>query len=242
VIGRLKKIYNQEFFNPSWRGLFLNPFYFARRGLYKHTARLIGSLDGKLLDVGCGTKPYKHLCSANEYIGLDISDEKIRKNRHADVYYDGKRIPFDDATFDSVLTNQVLEHVFNPDEFLSEISRVTKSGGMLLISVPFVWDEHEQPYDFARYSSFGLTYLLDKYGYEVVEFTKSNGAVETIFQLINGYIFKITHSKNFYTNLAFTLFLMAPFNLLGVALAKILPYHDDLYLDSIVLAKKVRDV
>ena len=58
------------------------------------------------------------------------------------------------------MCNQVLEHVFNPDDFVREIARVLKPGGALLLTVPFVWNEHEQPYDYARYSSFGLRAFL----------------------------------------------------------------------------------
>ncbi|SEH95577.1 type 11 methyltransferase [Bathymodiolus azoricus thioautotrophic gill symbiont] len=136
----------------------------------------------------------------------------------------------------------MFEHVFNPNEFLTEINRVTKTGGWLLMSVPFVWDEHEQPYDYARYSSFGLKHILLENGFEVVESRKSNDGLEVIFQLINDYIFKVTMTKNIYINLLTTLFLMAPINIIGLIVSKILPRNDDLYLDNIVLAKKVKDV
>lgn len=110
------------------------------------------------------------------------------------------------------------------------------------MTVPFVWDEHEQPYDYARYSSFGLKYILSENGFEIIEHRKSNNGVEVIFQLINDYIFKVTLTRNKYINLLTTLFLMAPVNILGFVLAKILPKNNDLYLDNIVLAKKVKDV
>ena len=156
----LKQIYTKEQFNPKILGLFINPFYFARKGLYQNVSKLITNLNGKLLDVGCGTKPYENICNVDEYIGLEIDDEGNRQHNYADVFYDGKTIPFEDKSFDSILSNQVFEHVFNPNQFLKEINRVTKMGGRFLITVPFVWDEHEQPHDYARYSSFGLKYTL----------------------------------------------------------------------------------
>lgn len=242
MISLLKKIYTNEQFNPKFVGLFINPFYFARKGLYLHVSELIKNLNGKLLDVGCGTKPYAPLCNVSEYIGLEIDDEGNRNHKYADAFYDGKIIPFEKNTFDSVLSNQVFEHVFNPNDFLKEINRVTKMGGVFLLSVPFVWDEHEQPYDYARYSSFGLKYILNENGFEIMEYRKINNGVEVIFQLINDYIFKVTLTKSGYINLFTTLFLMAPVNILGLVLSKILPKNDDLYLDNIVLAKKVKDV
>jgi SAM-dependent methyltransferase len=238
----LKQIYIKEQFNPKILGLFINPFYFARKGLYQHVSKLITNLNGKLLDVGCGTKPYENICNVDEYIGLEIDDEANRQHNYADVFYDGKTIPFEDKSFDSILSNQVFEHVFNPNQFLKEINRVTKVGGRFLITVPFVWDEHEQPYDYARYSSFGLKHILAENGFEIMKHRKSNNGLGVVFQLINGYIFKVTVTKSIYINLFVALILMAPINIIGLILSKILPKNDDLYLDNIVLAKKVKDV
>lgn len=241
-ISRLKKIYMNEQFNPGFLGLFINPFYFARKGLYQSVAELITSLNGKLLDIGCGTKPYKDLCEVDKYIGLEIEDEGNRNNSFADVFYNGKTIPFKDKTFDSLISNQVFEHVFNPDEFLQEANRVTKIGGVFLITAPFVWDEHEQPYDYARYSSFGLEHILNKHGFKVIKIKKSNNGLEVVFQLINAYIFKITVTKYSYFNLLVSVFLMAPINIIGLIFSKISPRNNDLYLDNIVLAEKFKDV
>ena len=242
MLKQLKKLYIAERFNPKIIGLFINPFYFARKGLYQNVTDLIPSLDGKLLDIGCGTKPYENICNVDKYIGLEIDDEGNRQHKFADAFYDGKTMPFKDKEFDSILSNQVFEHVFNPNEFLREINRITKIDGLFLITVPFVWDEHEQPYDYARYSSFGLKYILSENGFEIIEHRKSNNGLEAIFQLINDYIFKITITKSIYINLFITLILMAPVNIIGLVLSKILPKNNDLYLDNIVLSKKIKDV
>ena len=238
----LKELFAREQFNPNILGLFINPFYFARKGLYQSVSVLIVRLKGNLLDIGCGTKPYKSMCNVDKYTGLEIDDEGNRDHSSADFFYDGKLIPFQDKQFDSILASQVFEHVFNPHQFLKEINRVTKIEGLFLITVPFVWDEHEQPYDYARYSSFGLEYILNENGFEVIEHRKSNNGVEVIFQLINAYLYKITLSKSNYANLLLSIVLMAPVNIMGLILSKILPKNDDLYLDNIVLAKKAKDV
>ena len=242
MIDWLKKIYNREQFNPKFIGLLINPFYFARKGLYQNVSELIPNLQGRLLDIGCGSKPYQSLCKVDEYIGLEIDDEGNRNHNYADVFYDGKTIPFENNAFDSILSNQVFEHVFNPNYFLKEVNRVTKMGGEFLMTVPFVWDEHEQPYDYARYSSFGLKHILSENGFEVIEQRKSNNGLEVIFQLLNDYIFKKTVTKSGYLNLLFMLLLMAPINVIGLIISKILPRNNDLYLDNIVLAKKAKDV
>jgi SAM-dependent methyltransferase len=234
----LWSLYLRQMFFPGWLGIFVNPFYFARAGLRNAITELAPKLTGQLLDVGCGSKPYQQLFRVDRYIGLDIDSEAARQWGIADYFYDGSKFPFDDGSFDSILCNQVLEHVFNPDEFVSEIVRVLKPNGHLLLTVPFIWDEHEQPWDFARYTSFGLKDLLERNGLVVLEQRKTNADVRVLFQLINAYLFKITQTSNVKLNVVICFILMAPFNLLGIVLNKLLPANPDLYLDQVVLANK----
>jgi SAM-dependent methyltransferase len=133
----------------------------------------------------------------------------------------------------------VLEHVFNPNEHLSEIYRVLKPHGMLLMTVPFLWNEHEQPFDYARYSSFGIRHLIECNGFEIIEQKKSVADVRVIFQLINAYIYnKTLWIRKRHIQIFVTILLNAPFNLLGECLGRILPQNAELYLDNIILAKK----
>ncbi|OHB39985.1 MAG: methylase [Planctomycetes bacterium RIFCSPHIGHO2_12_39_6] len=219
-------------------GFWVNPFYFARKGLYENISILSNYIRGDMLDIGCGQKPYEKLFNSSRYVGLEIDTIENRKNKNADYFYDGITFPFRDNEFDSVIANEVFEHVFNPAAFLNEIYRVLKPNGMLLMTVPFVWDEHEQPFDYARYSSFGLKHLLEESGFEVIEHKKSVCDIRVIFQLFNCYIYKKTVTKNVYANLFITAFLLSPFNILGELLSKVLPKNEDLYLDNIILTKK----
>jgi SAM-dependent methyltransferase len=236
----LKDIYIKQQFFPNLLGCLVNPFYFARKGLAFHISSLSENITGLTLDIGCGSKPYKGLFASTKYYGLEIDTPENRKRKQADFFYDGNSFPFNDEEFDSLVANQVFEHVFNPDNFLTEVNRVLKKNGKILITVPFIWDEHEQPYDYARYSSFGLKFILEKHGFEVLEQKKSIDDIRVIFQLINTYLYKKTVTKSPLANLFFCLIFMSPFNILGQLLAKITPRNSDLYLDSIVLAKKVR--
>ena len=222
-------------------GIFFNPFYFARRGLYQNISELSKSIKGKVLDVGCGIKPYEKIFKTTRYIGLEIDTPLNRRYKKADYFYDGITFPFEDETFDSVVSFQVFEHVFNPSEFLKEVHRVLRMNGYLLISVPFVWDEHEQPYDYGRYSSYGLKSILDNNGFKIIMKRKSINDIRVIFQLINCYIYKVVMKYNS-DNLSmfFRIFLFFPANLLGSLLYKFMPKNDDLYLDNIILAKKVK--
>lgn len=235
----LKDSYSRQQFNPGLLGIFINPFYFARKGLFENISKLGDQLAGRLLDVGCGSKPYKSLFHVNEYVGLEIETVGEIKSVEADVLYDGSYMPFSESYFDCILCNQVLEHVFNPTQFLKELNRVVRTDGLLLLTVPFVWDEHEQPYDYARYSSFGLIYLLKENGFTIIEHKKTNNGIEAIFQLLNAYLYKVTYITNPYLRLLITLIIHAPINIMGLVLSKLLPRNNDLYLDNIILAKKI---
>ena len=140
---------------------------------------------------------------------------------------------FKDKKFDSIVTNQVLEHVFTPNEFLSEINRVLKKDGKLLLTVPFVWDEHEQPYDYARYSSFGLAHLFDHHGFEIIQSKKSVNDFRIFAQLLNAYIYKTTQ-KNKVIRQLFTLFVMSIITIIGIE-----GINNDLFdADMILIADK----
>ena len=98
------------------------------------------------MDFGCGTKPYRTFFQVEEYVGVDFENPgHPHDNEQIDIFYDGKNIPLPDGYFDSVLSSEVFEHVFNIDEVLAEINRVMKSDGKLLITCPFAWNEHEVP-------------------------------------------------------------------------------------------------
>lgn len=225
--------------NPSILGFFVNPFFFARRGLWQSMSEYGPEIGGRVLDVGCGQKPYERLLDATEYIGLEFDSPANRASKRADTFYDGKVFPFPDDSFDSVLFSQVFEHVFNPNEFLDEVQRVLKPGGRVLMTVPFAWDEHEQPYDYARYSSFGLRHVLAQHGFRVLRHTKTVTDLRAVFQLLNAYTFKKTVTGRPYVDIVATLILMAPVNLLGELIGKLLPKNDDFYLDNIILAEKI---
>ena len=163
TLNAIKENIRNAQFRPTILSMLTNPFYFARKGLYQNIASLSCYIKGSVLDVGCGHKPYKSLFATEKYVGLEIDSEENRLNKHADIFYDGSMFPFEDSEFDSVVINQVLEHVFEPNFFLSEVERVLKNEGLLLLTVPFIWDEHEVPVDYARYSSYGLSYLMKRH-------------------------------------------------------------------------------
>lgn len=133
-------------------------------------------LKGKLLDLGCGKKPYKHLYDqfVDSSIGIDV-ETTPHLNKYIDKFYDGKTIPFENDSFDVVLCTEVLEHVENPDLFLTEIHRVLKKDGTLILTVPFMQLLHEIPYDFYRYTPFALRSMIKRNQLTLVSITGFSG-------------------------------------------------------------------
>ena len=237
--NKLKQIVTKEMFNPKLLGLFTNPFYITRKALYKGIYANRAYFRGRLLDFGCGQKPYKDLFDVQEYIGMDIEvSGHDHNNEQIDVYYDGKTIPFANNYFDSVFSSEVFEHVFNLKEILDEIFRVLKPDGSLFVTLPFVWDEHEAPYDFARYTSFGTERLLKESGFKIIKIEKSTNYVETVFQLWNAYLYQFVFPRNTFLKAIMTTVFIAPITILGIILSKILPINKSFYHDNIVVAKK----
>lgn len=235
--SNLKNLLETERFHPGVISFFINPYFIIRSGLYRSIKSNARSLNGRLLDFGCGSKPYRNLFKVDQYIGLDIKESGNHKeHKTVDVYYNGKTIPFENNTFDSIFTSEVFEHVFNIDEVLIDLRRVLKVEGKILITVPFVWDEHEVPYDFGRYSSYGIKFLLEKHGFEVISLHKTSNFVLTIFQLWNSYLFQ---QLSRFKPLLIVLPILLPLNhMIAFIFSFLLPKNKDLYLNNVVLAKK----
>ena len=123
---------------------------------------------GRVLDAGCGRQPYQNLLKSlgAEYESLDTTRRTPEQTYVGDIQ-DMNSIEAD--RFDTVLCSEVLEHLPRPAAALSEINRVLKPGGKLILSVPFFARLHEEPYDFFRYTEHGLTYLLEDNNFAVVE-------------------------------------------------------------------------
>jgi len=234
----------REEFAPRWYSVFFNPHYIIRGQLYSAIKRNVHYIKGDVLDFGCGSKPYKSLFNVNSYTGLDYETEVSSRNEDlsADVFYDGKTIPFGDDHFDGAFSSEVLEHVFNPDEILPEIHRVLKPGAHLMLSCPFFWPEHEQPYDYARYSSFGLKHLMEKNGFEVVHYEKTGSYWDCLLQSIVLYIYYFIPHRPLLLQAIFFSILITPFLLLGLLLSAILPKRvkrSDFYLNNLIVVKKI---
>jgi SAM-dependent methyltransferase len=162
------------------------PFYFpdwlVLRELSRDVARALDAhARGRLLDVGCGEKPYAGLAgNVAQWVGFDHPS-----NASADVRGHAESMPFDDASFDTVLCTQVIEHVPEPRAVLAECARVLRPGGTLIVSAPQYWEVHEAPHDYYRFTPIGLEHLIRGCGLEVVSTWREGTGVKVGAQALN---------------------------------------------------------
>jgi SAM-dependent methyltransferase len=133
-----------------------------------------------VLDAGAGRAPYRDLFAHARYETADFLAVKGKKYVEPDYVCDLAEIPVEGDRFDHVLLTQVLEHIPEPARVLAELHRVLKPGGTLWLTVPLFYAEHEKPYDFFRYTRFGLRHLLEGAGFRVEEVEWMEGYLGTL--------------------------------------------------------------
>ena len=239
--NRIIDLYYKSQFIPNILSIFINPNFIVRTGLYDGIKNIASDLHGSILDFGCGRMPYKEMFyNCNSYIGLDIHlEDKFNKHLFADVYYDGEIIPFEDNTFDNIVTFDVLQLVENPKNILFEIKRVLKNDGHLLVTVPFVWIEHWDNYDLCRYTIHGIEKLLLNNGFSIEIKTKTTNYFETILQMFIAFLTYEIFPSNKIVRLFFVFVFITPLNLIGL-LIKIFKRNNSssFYNNAIILATK----
>lgn len=143
-------------------------FYLIRKSLLEAVKEIKPLLQGNVLDLACGIMPYKNFLMNDKiirYIGIDLEPTEYHNIVKPDYYWDGKKIPLDDASVDFVLATEFLEHYFDTSLILNEINRVLKPGGIFFFTVPSIWPLHEVPYDYHRFTPFALAEHLKNTGF-----------------------------------------------------------------------------
>lgn len=197
------------------------------RSLISNVQHYSAEMKGAVLDVGAGTGFYKRLLPHSiNYVGLEINEtKKYFKNENPDlIFYDGRVIPFEDNTYDNVLCFEVMEHVYDYNNLLSEIFRVLKPGGTLLLSVPFAAKYHFVPFDFFRYTPAALKLIFERNGFEIDEIRRRGGDVAVLFHQIIVVILGLFFSTSFLKK-CFG-FILLPLGIVSGFLANISEYFD----------------
>lgn len=195
---------------------------------------------GDFLDLGCGNKPYEEWYNPRSasQIGCDIIQSD--KNR-VDVICPANQLAFEDNRFDTILCTQVLEHVYHQREVVQEAFRTLKNDGHLILTVPFCWELHEEPYDFFRVTKHGLQKMFEDAGFDIVYIKANGGKWAATFQMMLNTIYSSFKYKTFRSR--FVKFFLLNFGLtwlinrFAIWLDK--RYFDDWWtLNYIVVAKK----
>jgi SAM-dependent methyltransferase len=142
---------------------------------------------GRLIDIGCGAKPYSSIFSprVDSYFGVDFSgtaDANYGAETKADLYIDGTDTKLPSGSFDTLLSTQVLEHVFETSKFIAECHRLLAKGGRGIFTIPFVWQCHAEPHDYFRFTRYSLDKLFRDQGFRIVEITPLGGAYAALLQ------------------------------------------------------------
>jgi SAM-dependent methyltransferase len=136
-------------------------------------------IGGRVLDVGSGKhNRYQELFDCDEYIRMDVVE-----GEDVDVVGSADSIPFNNESFDSVVSTQVFEHLKFPERAVKEIHRVLKRWGCALITVPQYNELHEEPYDYWRFTKFGICELFERNGFKIIRHAQLGGFFTTNCQM-----------------------------------------------------------
>jgi SAM-dependent methyltransferase len=212
----------------------LSPGYLATVTLQRDLAGPASSLTGRLLDLGCGNRPYRPLLrNVSHYVPYDVTTVDSKP----EVVGQGGALPFASETFDTVLSTQVLEHVPEPGRMIAEIARVLKPAGRLLLSAPQAWRLHEQPHDYYRYTRYGLEHLLCQHGLRLISIEPQGGAWILVGQIVNNILWRAPR-RRFTAGWLVAMGMTLIINLFAVTLDR-LHYDPDDTLNYVVLAERV---
>jgi SAM-dependent methyltransferase len=125
-----------------------------------------GTVSGGVLDVGCGEQPFRPLieASARRYVGMDVVQNSTNS---VEIVSALEQAPSPTVAFAAILCTEVLEHVEDIDAAFAGLRRLVAGDGVVVLTVPFVFPLHMEPYDFRRLTLHGIRRLAGDHGFQV---------------------------------------------------------------------------
>lgn len=165
---------------------FTNEYPYERGPILDFVAEVAASTppDAAVLDLGAGNAPYRELFAHARYSTNDWTESVHLGAEEVDIVGSADALPVADARFDLVLCTQVLEHTSEPAATLGECFRVLAPGGCLAVTVPLLWELHELPHDYFRYTAPGLDHLLRHAGFTEIEVRPRSDGFSALAQLM----------------------------------------------------------
>jgi SAM-dependent methyltransferase len=156
--------------------------YFVVRHLAEFLGRQLQALCApgvRVADVGCGEQPLRRLVedAGARYVGIDVSQNAAGT---VAVVAPITALPLADGEFDLVLCTEVLEHVADPLAALGELARIVRPGGKVILTVPFAYPLHEEPWDFGRLTPTQLRRLASACGLDVLHLETAGNEIEVM--------------------------------------------------------------
>jgi SAM-dependent methyltransferase len=142
---------------------------------------------GKMIDVGCGCKPYQSIFQpyVDTYFGIDYPPTAAMHygdETKADLFVDCTDTKLEANSYDTILSTQVIEHIYNTEKYIDECYRILKKGGIGIFTIPFLWQCHAEPFDYYRFTRYSIYKLFYEKAFEILELKPLEGAYAAIAQ------------------------------------------------------------
>jgi SAM-dependent methyltransferase len=168
--------------SPDPSQLFVGSRLVANLQIPLYHKAIIAHCKGHLLDHGCGNAPlfgmYSPLCTEVTCVDWPSS---LHDKRHVDQYCNlNERLPFADQSFDTILSSDVVEHLYEHDLIFSEFHRLLRPGGKVILGTPFLYWIHESPHDYFRLTEYAVRHFAQTAHLGVIEIDAYGGAREVL--------------------------------------------------------------
>jgi len=142
---------------------------------------------GNMIDVGCGSKPYQPIFQpyVDTYFGIDYPPTAIvnyGEETKADLLVDCTDTKLEANSYDTILSTQVIEHIYDTQKYIAECYRILKKGGIGIFTIPFLWQCHAEPFDYYRFTRYAIERQFREQAFEILELRPLEGAYAAIAQ------------------------------------------------------------
>lgn len=207
--------------HPNSRAYNYLAYKIGNKYLYKYSKYF----KGKAIDLGSGSAPYKTfiLKKTESYTSLDW--DNCLHNKKFDINADlNLTLPIKDNSYDTILSFSVIEHLKNPQLHIDEAYRICKNNGILFMQCPFQWQIHEQPYDFFRFTKYGIEHLLKKAGFKKIIIEAQSGFFTMLALKVNYFLTRFVKGPKILKK--FMYFLFRPIWILNQTIAPLMDNLD----------------